>query len=243
MSTHGLHARAFFDLQIEFARAVSALGHLALADAVLNYTNFYIRFGFGRAFDPTHPGWQSYLAGLRDADDPREWTYRFYVTRPHPPPGPSVEATFGCFSYARSGTDRLRLHFLNAEPDGRSPLGRDRRDERLADLAALFAHVRRTVSSPVSVAGASWLYNLPAYRRLFPESYVATARVLPDRFRHLPLWGQFLDRHGELRADLARQFRERLARQTSLEGLDGCFPYQVLAVEAPVAAFYEFYGV
>ena len=53
---------------------------------------------------------------------------------------------------------------------------------------------------PLRVVGASWLYNLEAYRRLFPASYVATARVLPDRFRHMPLWGQFVNRHG---ADLS----------------------------------------
>jgi hypothetical protein len=87
--------------------------------------------------------------------------------------------------------------------------------------------------------GASWLYNLEAYRRLFPASYVATARILPDRFRHMPLWGQFVNRHGAVREPVAREFRERLRRTTRVEELGACFPFQVLAVEAPAAAFYE----
>ena len=33
---------------------------------MFEYTNFYIRFGLGRDFDPTHPGWQEYLTGLRE---------------------------------------------------------------------------------------------------------------------------------------------------------------------------------
>jgi hypothetical protein len=75
-------------------------------------------------------------------------------------------ATFGCFSYARSSGDRIRLHFQNAETDGHSPLGIERLDRRLADLAALFEHIKRTLRQPLQVVGASWLYNLDAYRRL-----------------------------------------------------------------------------
>ena len=76
------YARVFFDLQLQFAQTVSVLSGQPLARAVLEYTNFYIRFGLGRDFDPAHPGWREYLAGLRatnDTNDRREWTYRFYV--------------------------------------------------------------------------------------------------------------------------------------------------------------------
>jgi hypothetical protein len=152
-------------------------------------------------------------------------------------------ATCGCFSYARLSDDRIRLHFQNAETDDHSPLRIERRGQRLADLAALFEHVKRAMRPPARVVGASWLYNLDAYRRLFPESYLATAHVIHGRFRHMPLWGQFVNRHGELKESMARQLLERLARQSSLEGLDRCFPFQVLAVEAPASEFYEFYGV
>jgi hypothetical protein len=74
------------------------------------------------------------------------------------------------------------------------------------------------------------------------KSYVATAHVIHHRFQHMPLWGQFVDRHGEIREAMTRQFLERLGRQSSLESLDRCFPFQVLAVEAPVRDLYEFYG-
>jgi hypothetical protein len=129
-------------------------------------------------------------------------------------------STFGCFSYAWLSSDRIRLHFHDAERDGLSPLGRERRDRRLADLAALFASLKHSARKPIRVVGASWLYNITAYRRLFPESYLATARVVQHRFRHMPLWGQFVNRYG-----------------------DGCFPFQMLSLEAPVVEFYDFYGV
>jgi hypothetical protein len=240
---HVIYSREFFELQLRFADAVAGLSGADLAEVLLEYTNFYIRFGLGRAFDPAHPVWQAYLAGLRDASDRAGWTHRFCAARPEAPAPPALVATVGCFSYSRAGDDRIRLHFQNAEAGDHSPLAADRQTERRADLAALFAHVRRTTGFPQWVLGTSWLYNLNAYGRLFPASYLASARVAHNRFRHMPLWGQFLDRRGQLRDGLAHEFLARLARQSSLADLHACFPFQVLAVEAPARDFFEFYGV
>jgi hypothetical protein len=237
------YARGFFDLQLRFAEKVAELAGLPLERTLLEYTNLYIRFGLGRDFDPAHPRWQGYLAGLRAADERGEWTHQFYLACPPVPPAPGLVAMFGCFAYARLGDDRVRLHFRNAEPPSRSPLGVERRAERLAELRGLFAHVKRLEPPPPSVVGASWLYNLEPYRRLFPKAYLDSARELRGRFQRMPLWGQFVDRHGEVKEDLARRFLEHLDRQAGLEGLDECFPFQVLAVEAPARVFYDFYGV
>ncbi len=238
-----IYAKPFFDLQLEFADKVTDLSGLPLPRVLLEYTNLYIRFGLGRDFDPAHPTWQEYLAGLQHTDDLRAWTYAFYLTRSDAVAGPPVVATFGCFAYARSGDERIRLHFQNAEGDGGSPLAIERVRQRQADLTALFEYVKRTESQPLRVAGVSWLYNLEAYRRLFPDSYVATARPAGHRFRHMPLWGQFLDRQGASRANIAREFLARLERQAGLDDLSRCFPLQALAVEASVQDFYDFYGI
>ena len=184
-----IYAKAFFDLQLQFAHRVTALSGLPLARALLEYTNLYIRFGLGRDFDPAHPTWREYLAGLQDADDTREWTYRFYLRRPDAMAAPAIVATFGCFSYSRLSGDRIRLHFENADTDGHSSLGIDRLGQRLADLAALFEHVKRTLGQPLQVVGASWLYNLDAYRRLFPIPYLATAHVMAVGFSTCPYGG------------------------------------------------------
>ena len=237
-----VYGKAFFDLQVRFARKVTALSGLSLERALLQYTNLYVRLGLGRAFDPGHPIWREYAAGLGDADDIGEWTYRFYLTRPETEP-PGIVATRGCFSYARLSGDRIRLHFRSVESDGRSALGIERRDQRRAELAALFEHLHRTADGPVQVIGASWLYNLDAYRRLFPGSYLATARVAARRFQYMPLWGQFLDRYGKVRESMARPFLDQLERQSSLDTLERCFPLQVLTLEAPALVFYEFYRI
>lgn len=237
------YAKAFFDLQLRFAHRVALLSGIPLAQALLEYTNLYVRFGLGRDFDPVHPTWREYLAGLPATPADRDWTYRFYLARSEAMAAPPVAATFGCFSYAPLPGGLIRLHFRNAETDGCSPLGVERLDRRLADLTALFGHVRRARREALRVVGASWLYNLDAYRRLFPASYVASARVIGRRFQRMPLWGQFVDRHGDVKESMARPFLERLERWSSLDRLDECFPLQVLSVEAPVRAFYDLYGV
>ena len=68
-------------------------------------------------------------------------------------------------------------------------------------------------------------------------------RVIHGRFRHMPLWGQFVNRHGAIRESVKHRFLERLERQTSLDDLDRCFPFQVLSLEASALEFYQFYGV
>jgi len=238
-----LYAKEFFDLQVDFARTTSALAGIPLARALLDYTNLYIRFGLGRDFAVDHPVWQEYLEGVREERDVGEWTHRFYEARKAPVALPHVVASFGCFSYASPSDTSIRLHFQNAETDGCSPLSIRSRDRRLAELRALFAHVKAARGSDARVVGASWLYNIEAYRRLFPPTYLSTANPIDGRFRHMPLWGQFVNRQGDVRVHTVLEFRARLLRQTGLDGLDQCFPYQVLSLQAAARDFYEFYGV
>jgi len=238
-----MFAKEFFELQVEFARTASRLAGIAFAQALLDYTNLYVRFGLGREFDAEHPVWQDYLEGVREQRDVGEWTHLFYGARGARVAPPNVVASFGCFSHAWLSDTQIRLHFHDAETDGMSPLSIGRRDRRLAELAALFAHVKATRGSDARVVGASWLYNTEAYRRLFPRAYLSTAHPIDRRFRHMPLWGQFVNRYGAVRADTAREFRERLGRQTHPNDLSQCFPFQVLSLEAAAGSFYEFYGV
>ncbi len=235
--------QALLDLQVEFAQVVAQRIGLSLPRALLDYTNLYVRFGLGREFDADHPVWRRYVDGLAGTTDARAWTRVFHAGLQATVEPPGLVARFGCFSYADLGGERIRLHFHDAETDGRSPLADDRQAARRAELAALFAHVRRTRPGPRRVLGRSWLYNLHAYRRLFPPAYLATARPLPGAFRFMPLWGQFVRRDGSLREGSARTLRERLTRWSGGEDLAACFPLQALAVEADVAELSRFHGV
>jgi hypothetical protein len=216
---------------------------MPLEQALLGYTNLYIRLGLGRAFDAKQPVWRDFLAGFEVAQDRAAWTHHFFVSCGTPPETPRVIARSGCFSYAREPSGRLRLHFQNNDPSGRAPLGDERVEARQVELRDLFAQAQRREPENARLAGVSWLYNLPAYRRLFPPSYLASAAVASGRFRNMPLWGQFLDRHGDVRPAPAAEFLSRLARQRDMTDLASCFPLQPLAVEAPLMDFYRFHGI
>ncbi|KVN40022.1 hypothetical protein WJ63_28735 [Burkholderia pyrrocinia] len=236
------YSKAFFDLQIHFAQAAADLIDMPLERTLLDYTNLYVRFGLDRAFDPGHPIWRRYIDGLGHAGDMSEWTYRFYLAqaevalkRPMPP-------TFGCFSYVVQDARCVRIHFHNVEPTTVSPLCTDRLPERLSELRAMFDHIKRNHKDAARVVGTSWLYNLRAYQRCFPEGYVASARIAGSRFRNMSLWGQFLDRRGCVRPGVAADFIRRLSTTTNIRDLADTFPLQALAVDASIAQFYGFYG-
>ncbi|PVX84553.1 hypothetical protein [Paraburkholderia unamae] len=240
--------RAFYDLQVRFARAAARLADMPLGAALLDCTNLYVRFGAGRGFDAAHPLWEAYLSGInRYASEAGqcEWTWRHVqrcqANETHRA-GPAVVATFGCFSYAREPHGGLRLHFNAQADNGLSPLDirrfDARRDElrRLIDQLRAHLHESGDASRDPLVHGTSWLYNLPAYRRLFPAVYVASAQPVA-RLRALSLWGQFLDRHGCVRKDSAAKLLAQAERERDFARLVQCFPVQALAVHAPVSAF------
>ena len=238
-----IYSREFFDLQLRFAHRAATLTGLGLGDALLEYTNLYIRFGLGRDFKADHPSWRDYLRGVSETNDPREWTYRFYLERADSAMSHPVVATFGCFSYARFREDSIKLHFQNAEPEGHSPLAADRVEERRSDLRALFRDASERSDPPDKVVGASWLYNLNAYRRLFPPSYLATARPIGPHFQRMSLWGQLLDRSGHTKPDRTRAFVTRIEKASTVEELGRCFALQTLMPTAPLSAFRTFYEV
>lgn len=231
----------FFALNLRFARRAAELARVSLPEALLRYTHLYLALGLGRDFDPAHPAWQAFLAGLATAADPGEHAYRAYRQGLAERPRALPEIAFGCFTYTAWDGGRVRLHFFNATP-GESPLRRQRLPERLAELKAMFAHIQASLPEARSVVGGSWLYNLAAYCRLFPPEFIrSAAREDPPETQFIALWGQFLDHAGQVKPDLAGAFLHRVDTVRDLPALLDSFPYPVLRLEAPLEAFFRFY--
>lgn len=229
--------RAFFDLQVHFAGHAARIAGVPLERALFECTNLYVRFGAGREFDIGHPLWAVYVRGLREHEDVAEWTWRYFQQCPVHLAAPPVLASSGCFSLAQEEDGAVRLHFNPPAAADDSPLGGAALPLRRAELHQLFEHLRELApeTDPL-VRGTSWLYNLRAYRRLFPASYLATSQSV-TRLRALSLWGQFLDRHGRVRVAAADAFTQRLARHVDYDTLGDCFALQALAVNARASVF------
>ena len=237
------YCREFYALNLTFANKVQQVSGIPLPQVLLGYTNLYIRFGLGHALDPAHPVWQKYIHGINSTEDGVEWTYQFAQTQAKLISRGKEQPNFGCFSYSLWDGRCLRLHFHNQEQENISPLSENRVGARLDELGKMFNSVKREHLEVETVVGGSWLYNLSAYRRLFPPAFLSTARLGGEDYPYLVLWGQFLDRNGQVRPGPAGQFIDCMEKQNTLAGLLECFPLKVLYLEAPVEVFYSYYSI
>lgn len=237
--------RGYFEVQLRFAQTVAARTSRPLAETLLEVTNLHRRFGLGRA-DPGAPsdGWARYAAGLARCASGAErldWTVAFFAAAPAEPSG---ALRFGCFSYElQDGDQVVRLHFSNRDSDGdQGPLARAKVGRRTAELREMFAHVRAHHRQARAVRGGSWLYNLEAYRRLFPADYAASA-FEPERVRldGTSSWGQLLDFRGAVKPAVARALLDNIGHG-DIAAPWRAFPLRALGVESPIEPFHRLYG-
>jgi len=239
------HCKEYFDIQLLFASKYEELSGLDIAEVLRDYTNIYRNLDLNKSGDDgCKPSWSEFMEGFGRAQSRSQWTYDFYL-RHNIIRSLQEKQYFGCFSYEyRSERRAVRLHFENLDNGKFGPLSYIRKEERMADLQRLFNDASQRHSQANKVIGETWLFHVEAYRRLFPQEYISTAKeVNAGIFDALALWGQFLDRYKQIRPDLMEKFIECVGRQTTLDGLKRCFPYCVFATEAPIEHFYKFYNL
>ncbi len=240
------YSRAFFALQLTFARKLSEKFHLLLGETYYRYTTLTKSLHIAGMDD-----WHACMAALEYAPDALEWVYQCYLARREREPEPTPDDTafyghplFGCFYYIVRDTTIIRPHFVKNDLPGMRPLRHDRLLVRRAELQRVFAHIRQAVPTARTVLGNSWMYNLEAYRRLYPPAYTASLPASDeDEFEYLALWGQCYDYDWQIKQPIAQELLRRVDTLTDLGLLRLCFPYQILNPECPIEEFYEFYGV
>ncbi len=239
------YAKEFLTLQIRFAQKIADISDQPLAEVLIDYTILRTLFNLRVSHDIPNPLWDAFITGLELSHNLEDWTYDFYLQRRTVNPDISGNRQFfGCFSYVYPwrGTRKLRLHFENRETSEHGTLSKERMATRKSELAAMFRYIQANHSDVETVRGGSWLYNIPAYLRLFPPDYVQTSKPVGYETMFWALWGQFVARHGSLRQPAATQFLECLKAQKTVEDCLQCFPYQVLRPECPIEIFYDFYN-
>ncbi len=233
-------SRDFTALVLRFAARFVKLEGVAQDEALLRATPLYPNFRLGTDFDSAQPVWQEFLAGYRVAADRLDWAHRFYLAHARQyPPHP-----YGCFRYHYDLETRTAgLHFGNLDTSGLGALSRERRPERLRELTAMFADIRRLHPEAETFRGGSWLYNLRAYRSLFPPEYVATATPARPSLTFFDVWGQFLHGKWQLRPEPTRRFLAGIETAATRAELEESFPLHPLRLSAPVRYFYTFYRI
>lgn len=243
-------ARTFFGVQLRYAEVIGARLGLSLAEAITFHTNFHRLFAYGNLSKmPPHSEFVALalaVAAIGDVEARLDHLIDAYAKRP-PDPWPADRYPFGDhFAHEAPNADGVvRIHFRNRfNTSEHGPLHSANIPQRRADLTAMVASIAERWPDTKAIVGGSWLYNLEAYRRLFPAEFGAsrTPLVGPRPTHGLSTWGQFLDHRGRGKPDVIAQFEQKLdtldAAQPWLS-----FPYQVLATTAPFAAFRREFGV
>jgi len=240
----------YVDVQLRFAERVAEVSGKPLAEAVLHFTNFHRRLGLGVAAPGKRaPVWNELMAGF-DALSHEARLKRVIETLSPAGDGSAMllpgRFGFGCFACeAPNAEGMVRIHFGNRE--GREdvgPLHHTRIAARRAELTEMFGWLAREHPGARRVDGGSWLYNLEAYRRLFPAEFGASRdpRNVPPYLHGMSSWGQFIDFRGRIRKDVRDAFIANLPT-LDMSAPHRVFPYQVLFTTAPFEAFRRGYGV
>lgn len=250
MTTDSGDLRDYLAIQLRFAEEVARRSGKPLSEAVLFYTNIYRRLGLGIAGAAPPPDlWLNFVDGFENlTPDQRiaratEWLSARADGSAVLLPG---RIGFGCFACEPPDAEGMvRIHFGNREnlPHA-GPLHHTRIAARREELTAMFGFIAREHADARRVDGASWLYNIEAYRRLFPPAFAAS-RKASDKARTLhglSHWGQFIDFRGRVRPEVRDAFLANLA-DLDVEKPWRAFPYQVLYTSAPFEAFRSEYGV
>ncbi len=246
MTRLSIYPKGFFEVQLAFARKVAEVTQRPFEDAVLHFTAMYRILGLDWSADPAHPVWQKYVQVLhQDIEKGAEGTYQFYHAMSGSIPHMSEQQHWGCFAYDYlSDQHTVKIHFSNQDFTEYGALSHQRQDVRKAELKAMFTVIHEERLDAEMVIGSSWLYNLEAYKRLFPAKYGQSAKAAV-RVPYLGrgLWGQFLNHEWQVNEQRAEVFLQRVETATNMEQCDQAFPYQLLLPRAPISLFYQFYNI
>lgn len=239
------HLRGYFEVQLLFAEIVAGRTSRTLSQTCLEFTNLHRRLGLGSAEeDAPSAEWRRYAAGLErcaPGSSRLDWTLAFFAAAS---PKEGVRRRFGCFSYdLLDPGDVVRIHFSNRDSAGDcGPLALAKSDRRLSELREMFEFIRARHSSARTVRGGSWLYNLPAYRRLFPQAYAASV-FEPEHVRldGASSWGQLLDFRGDVKLAVRQALLANIGK-VDIAAPWRAFPMRALGAQSPIETFYQFYS-
>jgi hypothetical protein len=245
--------KQIFQFQYNVAKEIARITGMSVLEAVVRYTSHLrthafpyphddagrLRYGVsaGHLVDGAYEDYTTYIAGGKHRYHPETWG--------------EVAAQYGCFSYdIKRGTKKAHMHFDNREYDPtHSPLSFEQRTARLQELHDLFAHMRQYKGDVETVMGNSWLYNLHAYRSLFPREYTAHRQPVRDvsTWKLNGVWGQFIQADHTLNKKRAEQLMTALRAAHAGDDIETVLyeslPLKVLSVRGPVNAFYDMYGI
>lgn len=238
------YPKDLFQIQVAFAKKVAETLSISTEKALLEYTGFYKLFEIQDwDFNPENEVWKEFLGQIqiKSDQDIGGVAWNFYMQRKQEW---KPRISFGCFSYDyNSENKKVHIHFENREKSNTGPLDKSKRENRKVELKDLLVHVQKNHPDAEIISGFSWMYNIEAYKRLFPREYLENMEAVNDWYGSFAIWGQFLDHVGNVKPQIGNQFLNCIQTKESMENLCSCFPYQILRPEVSIDIFYKEYSL
>ena len=224
--------RAFFAVQRRFAERWAAVASVPLETAYLECTTWYLQAtGLGRQFDAVHPTWRELVAEVRNAVDPDGVVHAAAVrNEPEVSGGPVVDWSWDAEDQC------VRIHFFGERSSDGHPLARRHLPERQRELRDLVRRAALEHTEPAWLRGRSWLYGIEAYRRIFPEVFIAGLEPLEPDLQFLACWGQLLDGEWRTRSDVASVLLHAVELASTTDDLLAAFPFVMQQSKIPLGA-------
>ncbi|MBD3329492.1 hypothetical protein GF357_03295 [Candidatus Dojkabacteria bacterium] len=238
--------RKYLEIQVLFALKVAEVKQIPRNEALLCYTSIRRHIGI-KNWEGIRSNslWKKYIQTIQNLNDPREIVDKTYDFPCEFNPGTDSETDeyFGCFKYTIEDEHTIEVHFRNNEKEGISPLSKERKHIRLKELKRLFAHVKSKHPEIKYVWADTWLCNLDAWNRLFPEEFSHTLNESDEDWYYggASLWGQFRRYDGTLKEDLVQNFVESIGKAETMDELNNSFPFKTLSGKGSIDWFYDFY--
>lgn len=236
--------KVFFELQLNFAEQVAPHFNLSFQDSLFQFTSIYIRtLGFNDRQTPqvSNPAWLQFLEALPDTREGQvNFVFNRYQAYEESKPEQPDKETYGCFSFTpHPEKQTFELHFANTDPEGN--LGKDRVEARLSDLKSLASALQAQAQPNDTIFIYSWLLNIEAFQRLMPPTLINQTEVYTkNEAQSNAHWGQFVDRKGMLRTDLADKLLSSVRQR--YDTINYYFPLKCLRAEMPVTEFIAHYA-
>jgi hypothetical protein len=249
-------AREQADLRLHFVEAISAKTGISLAKCFNDYTDLKLRL-MGpdpedeAAFKSHIERWEEFtniIAQLPDHESRLDKIMQRFKEPTDRTDHRDDEYWPFRYDYVDDqGEPFVATHFGNMLPvdnvtEGPGLLSKERYEEQRAKLRAMFIEIKNKYPDVKEVRGRSWLYNVEAYRRLYPKVYGDSKAIAKGIYRGGGRWGQFRRSDGSVNPELRAIFYKNL-KNLDPGNPEAAFPLQTWTVRAPIEEFYKEYGI
>jgi RimJ/RimL family protein N-acetyltransferase len=241
------HPFGYFDAQVQFAQKWAHISGEDFATVLLEKTALHRRiFMQARPQNGDTHEWSALLAGLNkdtDSETVSSALYEAYASKPYSKYDATPRRSALGYDY-QPDSKTVKIHFTNPER-GKNPFSEENLALRRQEFRHLLEEVSERHPDAQLLMSASWLRSTKSYRSLSPPNIAEQQDLMSTTmsFSGDSVWGQFIDRNGNLNQRVYDQFVTSLQKAETIDELLGAFPYKTIMAKDPIDKYFQYYGV